>query len=327
MSMDRRQVLQTGVVGIVAATSGSVAVATNPLPEIPITDTHVHLWDLDHLNPPWLKNASPKISGAHVFSDYQRETAGLNITRAIYMEVDVAPVDHDREADYVVSLISQGHTTIQAAVISGRPAEAQFADSMQRYRNHPLIKGVRQVLHGSTPQGYCLQPQFVKSMQLLGEMDLSFDLCMRPTELDDAVKLVRQCPETRFVLDHLGNADYRAWLPGDAAADALHTPEQWQRQIDRLAGLPNVACKVSGIVHRVPEGWDADLLAPAINYCLDAFGPDRVVFGGDWPVCKLGDSIAAWVIALKQIVTPRPVAVQRALFHENANVWYRMKTA
>src|SRR5207247_2541533 len=108
-------------------------------------------------------------------------------------------------------------------VISGRPASDGFAKYLAPYRRLDLVKGVRQVLHGeSTPAGYCLAPEFVRGVRLLGEWGKSFDLCMRPGELLDAAKLIDQCPDTRFILDHCGNGpvymeDRSPWKDGMTA--------------------------------------------------------------------------------------------------------------
>jgi L-fuconolactonase len=289
-----------------------------------IIDTHQHLWDLVEFKPPWLAGADASIAAKHDMSDYLIATKGLNVVKAVYMEVDVAPEDQTKEADYVLSLISTKQTPTVAAVISGRPGLASFTEAMQRYRDNQLIKGVRQVLHApSAERGLCLQPQFVKSIQLLGDMGKSFDLCMRPTELADGFSLAAKCPNTRFILDHCGNADVNAWHPqGSPPAKPIHTVDQWKRDIESLARQTNVVCKISGIVARAQKGWTTDQLAPAINFCLDQFGPNRVMFGGDWPVCKLGASYEQWVTALKQIVSQRPLVEQKKLFFDNALAFY-----
>jgi L-fuconolactonase len=327
MAIKRRELLKLGVVtGIAALTSTRANLSAAEDEALPIIDTHQHLWDLVQFQPPWLSGADAKISAKHDMSNYLSETAGLNVVKAVYMEVDVAPADQDKEADYVLSLIATKKYPTVAAVISGRPGSEKFAAYMKRHRDNPLIKGVRQVLHaGSAERGLCLQPQFVKSVQLLGEMGKSFDLCMRSTELADGASLAKKCPDTRFIVDHCGNADPAAWLPKEKQAVAPgHTVERWQADIGQLAKLPNVICKISGIIARAPSDWTPDSLAPAINFCLDEFGPDRVVFGGDWPVCKLGASYAAWVLSLKSIIASRPLAEQRKLLHDNAVKHYKL---
>lgn len=328
MAIERRDFLKLGVASGVAIALSSQALAADGN-DLPIIDTHQHLWDLVQFQPPWLSGADAKIAAKHDMSNYLTETTGLNVVRAVYMEVDVAPADQDKEADYVLSIIATKKSPTVAAVISGRPGSDKFGAYMNRHRSNSLIKGVRQVLHpDSAERGLCLQSQFVKSVQLLGEMGKSFDLCMRPTELADGATLAQKCPDTRFVVDHCGNADPAAWQPASPKAKQTtapgHTVEQWKTDMGKLAKLPNVICKISGIVARAPKGWTPEYLAPAINFCLDEFGPDRVVFGGDWPVCKLGASYAEWVNALKSIISSRPLVDQKKLLHDNAVKHYAL---
>ncbi len=325
MKLNRREVVKvTGAVAFAHCTSSHLLAQDGN--SLPIIDTHQHLWDLVQFQPPWLSGADARIAAKHDMTDYLGETKGLNIVKAIYMEVDVAVEDQNKEADYVLKIIDSGKTPTVAAVISGRPNSEQFPKYMARFRDNPKIKGIRQVLHAdSAERGLCLQANFIRSVQLLGSMGKSFDLCMRPTELSDGAALAEKCPDTRFVLDHCGNADPQAWRPTDRqTVKPIHEANAWKRDIETIAKRPNVICKISGIVARAPKDWSASDLAPAINHCLDQFGPDRVVFGGDWPVCKLGASYLDWVKALKEIIASRPQADQRKLLHDNAAKFYRV---
>lgn len=294
----------------------------------PILDTHQHLWDLSKFNLPWTAGAGV-LERSYLQQDYTEATAGLNVVKAIYMEVDVDPTQQAAEAEYIIDQCQRDDTPTVGAVISGRPSDDGFKAYITRFANSPFIKGVRQVLHvPTTPAGYCLQPAYVRGVQLLGDLGLSFDLCMRPAELGDAVKLVDQCPDTRFIVDHCGNADPNivanpADLPRDSADPFSHTRQQWMDDMAALADRPNVICKISGIVARAtPGNWDAALLAPAVNHCLDSFGPDRVVFGGDWPVCTLVASYKEWATALRTIIADRSETEQRKLLHDNAAHFY-----
>ncbi len=296
----------------------------------PIIDTHQHLWDLSKFNLPWTAGAGV-LERSYLQQDYVEATAGLNVVKAIYMEVDVDPTQQAAEADYIIDQCQQDDTPTVGAVISGRPGDDGFQAYITRFADSPFIKGVRQVLHvPTTPAGYCLQPAYVRGVQLLGDLGLSFDLCMRPAELVDAVKLVDQCPDTRFIVDHCGNADPNivanpADLPRDPGDPFSHTRQQWMDDMATLADRPNVICKISGIVARATPGkWDAALLAPAVNHCLDSFGPDRVIFGGDWPVCTLVASYKEWATALRTIIAERSETEQRKLLHDNAAQFYRV---
>lgn len=296
---------------------------------LPIIDTHQHLWDLTQFTLPWVDGA-PAINRSYLQSDYAAATAGLNVVKAVYMEVDVDPAQQVAEAHYIIDQCQRDDTPTVGAVISGRPASDTFAAYITQFKGSPYIKGVRQVLHGpETPAGYCLQPTFVKNIQLLGELGMSFDLCMRPGELNDAAKLVDQCPNTRFIVDHCGNADPNIIaattdLPRDPGNPSSHTRRQWMDDMAALADRPHVICKISGIIARVSPGWSAATLAPTVNHCLNVFGPDRVVFGGDWPVCTLGASYREWVTALQEIIADRSEEDQRKLLHDNAEQFYRL---
>ncbi len=295
---------------------------------LPIIDTHQHLWDLKRFQPPWLDSAPEVLRKSYVTADFLEATRGLNVVKAVYMEVDVDEKDQVAEARHVIELSkSDEHLTV-AAVISGRPNSDGFKDYITQFKDSPYVKGVRQVLHvPSAPRGLCLEKTFVKSVQLLGELGLNFDLCMRPTELADGLRLAKQCPDTRLVVDHCGNADPKAFMPASRRGDEKpwHDVEPWKRDIAALAERDNVYCKISGIVARARKNrWSAEDLAPIINHCLDEFGPDRVVFGGDWPVCNIVASYRQWVEALKQVISSRSETVQRKLLHDNALSIYRL---
>lgn len=281
----------------------------------PIIDTHQHLWDLKKYKLPWVKRGD-LMDRDYLEADYLRAVEGLNVVKTVYMEVDVDPSQQLAESEEVTAICASGATLMKAAVVSGRPASPGFADYAARFRGDRYIKGLRQVLHGpNNPAGFCLKPEFVAGIRLLGELGLSFDLCMRPAELGDAAKLVDQCPDTRFILDHCGNPDVQA---KDNSA--------WKRSIDELAKRDRVVCKVSGLVESAKHGaWSADDLAPYVNHVIDAFGWDRVIFAGNWPVCTVTATFAEWLNALKTIVHDRPLENQKKLFHDNAVQLYDIK--
>ncbi|MFO0948060.1 MAG: amidohydrolase family protein [Planctomycetota bacterium] len=274
----------------------------------PIIDTHLHLWDLERFDLPWLASA-PALDRCFLFPDYEEATRGLNIDRMVYMEVDVATAQQRKEAEYVLDLCRKPETKVCAAVIAGHPGTATFREHVSRFAGNPSLKGIRQVLHGAgTPRGHCLGDKFVSDIAWLGEKHLRFDLCLRPGELEDGVQLARQCPQTPLILDHCGNPSI---LERDNAT--------WKKAIEAFAKLPNVTCKVSGLMESAPaEGWSVKDLAPFVRHVCDSFGPDRVLFASNWPVCNLSGSVRAWVDALESILSDRREEDLDKLFHDNA---------
>jgi predicted TIM-barrel fold metal-dependent hydrolase len=307
----------------IAVTAGVYAAGQQPLvaanePPPLVIDTHQHLWDLKKFNLPWLANASQTINRSFDLKDFRAATSGCHVAKTIYMEVDVHPAQQIQEAEFAIGLCDDPESHVVGAVIGGFPHEASFADYLKRFKGVKAVKGVRTVLHSADrPAGLCLTPTFVDSMKVLGDAGLTFDLCMRPDEILTGAQLASKCPQTRFVLDHCGNI-------GFPAADAA-IRQTWKEGVKAAAGQPNVTCKISGLIDKAGTAeWSVDQLAETVNFCLDAFTEDRVVFGGDWPVCLLGGTYKRWIDALQMIVKDRPDGFRQKLFHDNAVRVYRL---
>jgi predicted TIM-barrel fold metal-dependent hydrolase len=286
---------------------------------IPVVDTHHHLWDVTKFDLPWLKNEGVEsLNRSFVMSDYLRATKGLNVVKTVYMEVNVHPSQQAKEAEHVIGLCRRDDNPMVAAVIGGFPHDASFKKYITEFAKSKYVRGVRTVLHDADrPKGLCLQPRFVENIKLLGQLGLSFDLCMRPDELIDGVRLAEKCPKTRFVIDHCGNMS--------VTSTDKKLRKSWQQGIKAAAGLENTVCKISGIVVTAKkDNWTPADLAPNINFCMQSFGEDRCYFGGDWPVCTLKASFPQWLDALKWIVRDRSPAFRRKLFHDNAVKFYRL---
>jgi predicted TIM-barrel fold metal-dependent hydrolase len=276
-----------------------------------IVDTHLHLWDLVKVNPPWQAELTGEgkeaLGRKYTMAEFAEAAKGLRVTKAVYMEVDVAPKDQRAEADYVFELCGKG--IMRGAVIGGRPGDPGFKDYLDGFRDNRFLKGVRQVLHvNDEPEKTCLTDEFVRGVRLLGERGLSFDLCFRPHTLSVARELIDKCPGTRFILDHMGNP----LLSKD--------PPAWEAEIGRLAERKNlIACKISGMFAHVKRGqWKLPELQPPVNRCLSAFGTDRCIFAGDWPVVNLGGSFAEWFNTVQMLLRSRSDEDRRKIFHDNA---------
>lgn len=333
MAVNRRQFVGSAAAAILAGAhrwQSLEAAETAGSSALPIIDTHQHLWDLSRLKLSWLEPGG-ELTRSYVMDDYLRAIEGLNVQRAVYMEVAAATDQLVDEAEYVIDLCRRKVGPTVAAVIGGRPAEDSFRAYITRYKDSPYVKGVRHILPAPVDRkSLYSQKDYQANIQLLGELGMSFDLCMPAERLPDAIKLVDACPETRFILDHCGNADPQAFEParraGRTSRPPQGDPEQWRRDIAELARRDRVVCKISGIVARAnKENWAAEDLAPIVNHCLEVFGPDRVMFASDWPVCTRVASLRQWVEALRSIVAERSEAERRKLFHDNAKRFYGLR--
>lgn len=317
--LHRRDFLKAAGTAAAVTVTGDLLAGDTKLDQskLPVCDTHLHLWDQSKFKLPWLSgDAVQSINRSFLMSHYLEASKGHNVTKAVYMEVNVAEDNQVGEAEYVIDLCQRGDNPMKAAVIGGSPQSASFKAYAERFAKSKYIKGVRTVLHDEDRKpGMCLAKQFVDNVKLLGDLGLRFDLCMRPGELLDGAKLVDQCPQTKFVLDHCGNLSVQN---KDADLRA-----KWEKGVKELAARPNVVCKISGIIVTANrETWKPEDLAQNMNFCMDTFGEDRVMFAGDWPVCTLTAPFGSWLNALKTIVKDRSETFQKKLFHDNAVKFY-----
>lgn len=318
--MNRRQF----IIGSAASAAGCVSTlcAANERCEgfRPIVDTHQHLWDLSKFSLPWLKPGG-ELTRSFTQADYKKATRGLGVEKAVYMEVAVAREQKLAEAEYVIEVCADKSNPTCAAVIGGLILEDGFEEYIRRFKGNPYIKGVRHPLNRA---GQFENDRLIRNLRLLADLGMSFDLVIPPRLIGKAAELVKRCGDTRFILDHCGNADPLAFDKNlDWSRKHQHDAEIWKRGIEKLAKQPNIICKISGIIARVPKGKaTAGILAPIVNHCLDAFGPDRVIFAGDWPVCTRGAPLRVWVSLLRNIVKNRSSEQQRKLFWSNANSFY-----
>lgn len=269
-----------------------------------IFDTHLHLIDRARLSYPWLAGLPP-LDRDWDFDSYCLTAARLGITDVLHMEVDVAEADIDTETAWIADLMARPGSPMRGAISAARPESAGFAVWLERV-DHSIVKGVRRVLH-VVPDEVSQTPLFRENIRALGQAGLPFDICMLERQLPLAADLVDACPDTTFVLDHCG-------VPAIAGGDFAH----WAARITDLARRPNLHAKLSGITAYGPADWTAATLRPYVLHVIASFGPGRVVWGSDSPVCTLQSSLPEWVALTHLLLADLTEAERAAILHGNA---------
>lgn len=262
-------------------------------------DTHMHLFDLRQFQYPWLKNASA-INRDFLLSDFDEATLKASVHQMIFMESGAAPEFSVAEAQWVSRLAGEDDRI--RGIIAQCELGSKFSDNekFMALQKIPLIKGVRGKFQFESPD-------FIDNLKQLGDRGWTLDLLLSYNQLDQAASIVSKAPGTRYILDHLGNPDY-----------SEINREKWRSGIQALAELPNVHCKVSGMISRIGPDWKLEEIKPYFEQVLQSFGSDRLVFGGDWPVVLLGGSYQDWSTAFDQLIAQLTEPERRKISHENA---------
>jgi len=269
-----------------------------------LIDAHIHFWDPDARHHDWLGEAPAQLRRRFVPADVEfgpRVPDGL-----IFVEAD-------RRADEVLSEVDWVSTIARDAVpIVGIVAHAPLEQGspveplLEQLARRQLVVGVRRLLQDEPP-ALLADPALVEGTRLLAARGLSSDLCIRMEQLPAATKLVRACPETSFVLDHLAKPAVGQRFPGT-----------WAEDLREMAACPNVSCKLSGLTTETAPGWRPADLIPYLRHAIDAFGPERCLFGSDWPVALLGTSYEGWLEVVLEATGDLGGSERAGILGENA---------
>jgi len=282
-------------------------------PSLTIVDTHVHFWDPARLTYPWLAGL-PALRRAFLPGDYAAQAPLPQVTKLVFVECGCDPALSLEEARWVAGLAASEPRlrgiVARAAVERGEAVRPDLAVLSEI----PLVVGIRRNIEGETDPEFCSSPTFIAGVRALSAFDLSFDLCLRHRQLPAVIELVQRCPEVRFVLDHCGKPAIR-----DRELDP------WREHIRQLAALPNVHCKLSGLLTEADlAAWQAPDLRPVVDHVLASFGPERVMLGSDWPVLRLAANSERWFESLEHCLSGLAQDARARLYQANAEGFYRL---
>jgi L-fuconolactonase len=274
-----------------------------------LIDSHVHLWDPTQLAYRWL--ASTELDRRFGVDDLLTATMG-DVSSLVVVQGDCLPEQGLAEVEWITGQL-RAHGAV-GGIVAFAPVELgrDVRPIYQQLRTMPHVVGVRRLLQDERP-GFALEPQFLTGLELLGEIALPFDICVRASQLSEVVDMVRRLPAVDFVLDHLGK-------PRVGAAD-----DRWRDDLSALAQQLNVVCKLSGLSTETDgRPWTAELVRPYLIHAIDVFGPSRCLFGSDWPVLTTAASYQQWSAAVFDALLGRTDVEVAQVMSGNARSVYRL---
>lgn len=277
-----------------------------------IVDAHHHIWDPTRADYPWLTDELAAIRRAFTPDDLAPALAANGIDATVLVQTR-SSLDETRE------FLATAATTpfIRGVVGWVDLTDPGVADTIAALREGPggnRLVGIRHQAHDEPDPTWLLREDVAGGIRAVRDAGLVYDLLVRPRELPAALGLARRERDTRFVIDHIAKPLIRT--------GAI---QPWADLIRPFAALEHVACKLSGMVTEADwENWTPDDLAPYVDHVLDVFGPDRLLFGSDWPVCLLAASYDEVVAAARETLTDLSDTESAAVFGGTAAEVYRL---
>jgi L-fuconolactonase len=265
-------------------------------------DAHHHVWDLSVRDQDWIGPDSP-IRRDFTVADLAPEARAAGVDRTVLVQTITVP---EETPEFLA--LAAAHDLIAGVVGWTDLTRPDVADELARLRELPggaYLKGIRHQVQGEPDPDWLLRPDVRRGLAAVAEAGLVYDLVVLPHQLPACAKAAAALPQLTFVLDHLGKPPI--------ASGAL---EPWATDVHTLAAHPNTVCKLSGMVTEAdPASWTVDDLRPYADVVLDAFGPARLMFGSDWPVCTLAAGYGDVLDAARQLV---PAREHRQIFEDTA---------
>ena len=259
---------------------------------IPLIDTHQHLIYRDISNYSWTKDIPPLAENSFTIQDYKNLTADLGVGGTIFMESGVDDPDYQKETSFVHSLFKDPENSLIGLIVSIRPEkDDNFSKDLEETIEMGAT-GYRRILHVESDE-ISKSDTFRKNVRKMGDSGKTFDLCFLEKQLPVAIELAKACDNTTLILNHCGVPN----IAGD-------TFESWSRDIKTISELPNVICKLSGLMAYCAPGTSSlDTIQPYVDHVLECFGAKRMVWGSDWPVVNLGKGLPEWISVTRKILS------------------------
>ena len=272
-------------------------------------DTHQHFWRYNPEEFDWIDDSMAALRRDFLPHDLEPELAAAGFDGSIAVQarqtLDETRWLLDLAASSPLILGVVGWVDLRSPDVRAQ---------LDEFAGNPKLLGIRHIVQSEPDDRFLLQPDFLRGISLLEEFDLTYDILIYPKHLPVAAEFVQRFPRQRFVLDHLAKPPIKS--------GNLHP---WDFGIRELAKSPNVFCKLSGLMTEADwRNWKPEHIEPYLDVALDRFGPDRLMIGSDWPVCKVAASYSRAMNMIREYLTQYPSDVQNSVLGENAQRFWKL---
>ena len=289
------------------------------MPNFPIIDTHLHIWDFNQLNYSAFKG-HPLFGRSYQIEDYQRDCGDLDIEAMVFLEcyADFSSTNGQYIEEIKFVEESSKRDPRIRGIVPMAPVEwgARVETILEEMRdNHPTVKGIRRIVEfDKDPRELALSGNFIEGVNRLAKFGYHFEINVNHTQMDIVKDFVKMVPEVRMILDHCGK-------PG-IAEGAI---EQYQNDVAELSKHPNLWIKLSDLpVEADHNNWTEDDLKPYIDATIESFGFDRTIYAGDYPICLQATTLSKWVEVLDEALSGCSHEELWNFYRENANKFYNL---
>ena len=271
-------------------------------------DSHQHFWQYNEVDYVWMGEVHNAIKKNFLPNDLHPLLKENNLDGSIAVQA------RQTIAETIFLLGLASNNSIIKGVVGWVPlCETDVEGMIERYAAEKNIVGFRHVIHDEPDDLFILRKDFNNGIKCLKNHSLCYDILIFEKHLPQTIKFVDQHPEINMVIDHIAKP----------RISLSKFDQTWAENIKQLAARENVTCKLSGMVTEVIDGkWDTSLLQPYFDIVLEAFGPDRLMFGSDWPVCLIQSNYTKWVDTIKSFITPLSLFEQSAIMGGNVKRIY-----
>ena len=274
-------------------------------------DSHHHFWKYDAREYAWINDSMSVLKRDFSPRELKPQCEATHVDGVVTVQASQSLIETERLIRF-----AETESLVQGVIGWVPLASSGVGMDLERLVLSPWLKGVRHVVQDEADPEFLMGVAFNEGICRLHEFKLSYDLLIYPWQLPATIKFVDMHPEQPFVLDHIAKP----------AINSAKFDTDWESNIRELAERPQViGCKFSGIVTEVRDAlWSVELLRPYWNVALEAFGPERLMFGSDWPVILLRSEYTRWVQSVEELSREMSVSEQAAFWSGNVQRVYRL---